>query len=96
MKAMILMATLLSSSAVFAISDLTLTTKCSQRGKEKIAMHADSYNCNLTGTMKVSEVDNRLMVPYKYIWYKQEASCEDGNTEITAMVQYDSLYKECI
>ncbi len=96
MKSLLVATILLSSTSAFAISDMKLATKCAKKGLEKITEQADSYSCELKGTLKVQEIDNRFYNPFKYIWYVQEADCENGYSTVTSMVQYDSLSRECI
>lgn len=96
MKSLLFAVTLLSSASAFAISDLALATKCAKKGKEKVTYQAESYQCELKGTLRVQEVDNRFYNPSKYIWYVQDADCENGFSSVTSMVQYDSISRECI
>lgn len=98
MKKLILIVTLLMSSAVFAISDVNLAKKCEAKGLEKLHATAQAANCNIVkGSFKVIEIDNRFYSPSKYVWYGFAANCgEDQTGGIQKLVQYNSLTGECL
>jgi hypothetical protein len=98
MKKLIVILSLLTSSAVFAISDVNLAKKCEAKGLEKLHEAAQAGNCDIViGSFKVLEIDNRFYSPSKYVWYGFAANCGDDQTGgIQKLVQYNSLTGECL
>lgn len=98
MKKLFLILSFLFSSAAFAISDVNLVKKCEAKGVEKLQLAALAANCNIiTGTLKVTDIDNRFYNPSKYVWYALDVDCgEKQNESIQELVQYNSLNRECL
>jgi hypothetical protein len=97
MTKLILLLSLVSSSAALA-SNEKIAAKCLETGIAKITSQAEIWGCTTDlNSVVVTAVDNRLLNPYKYIWYKANVSCQDqAYTEIQKMVQYNSFSGECL
>lgn len=89
MKKMIFSSVLFLSSSAFAISDGALVKACWSRGVTKVVVQAQSYGCTFDADqVKVSGIDNRWYNTSKYIWFRVEAVCPNGLTEVQKLVQY--------
>jgi hypothetical protein len=97
MKKLIIVLSLIISSAAFAISDVNLIKKCAEKGASKIIEQAKSLQCNVVmNSFSVTDIDNRFYNPSKYVWYAAQVNCENENSSIQKMVQYNSISGECL
>ena len=97
MKSLIFILTLVSTSSVFALSNVELSDKCANRALEKMQSDAALKSCEvMPETLEVYYVNNHFYNPSKYIGYDAQMKCAEGNSSIFMMVQYDSISKECM
>ncbi len=88
MKFFIVTLAFLSSVPAFAISDQNLVSTCAPTGKTKLAKQAEAYGCQIdVAQMSVDAIDNRLLNPSKYVWYKVDQRCGEF-AELIVLVQY--------
>ena len=90
MKKIILLATLIASSSVFAISDENLAKACLETGKEKLQKTAIKNLCILDkSSVYASVIDNTFYNQTKGITYSGTMNCLlAGNKVISQSVQY--------
>lgn len=84
----------LLSTEALALSDADVARFCSTKGREKIALQAAAWGCEVDlESTQATEVDNRWYKPSAYVWYAVKADCH-GYSVISQLVQY---YRgECI
>ncbi len=96
MKKIIILLTLITSSAVFAISDDNLLNKCKGVAATQILKKAEGLNCKLReDNLEPAVLENEFFNPVKKVEYRYYADCEIGFAILGARFIYSSITKKC-
>jgi hypothetical protein len=86
----VLVTSVFSSSAAFAISDSDLASTCLTTGKAKVVQQAEAFGCTVDASaVEVQGIDNRWYNPSKYVWYQVFTDCNGADRVISLVQFYD-------